>query len=93
MNKSFQKFTIVITCLVSLLATAEASAIYAPGTGRFLQRDPSGTPGFNAPRIGGAGVVGSTPGLFIERDDANRMYPDGMKPLCRLPCVAWGNGP
>lgn len=68
MRRGLHKFAIAITCLVSLLATAEASAIYDPGTGRFLQRDPSGTPEFNiAPRAGS----------FAARD-AGRMYPDGM---------------
>lgn len=77
MRLSLHKFTIAITCLVSLLATAEAAAIYDSGTGRFLQRDPSGTQGFNAPRMGSSGSV-ATQGGFMERDPSSSMYPDGM---------------
>jgi hypothetical protein len=76
MRQSIHKFVISFTCLLSLLATTEAVAIYDPGTGRFMQRDPSGMPGFNPARLG-SDIVGLMPGSFIDHD-SNEVYPDGM---------------
>jgi len=41
--------------------------MYDPGTGRFMQRDPSGTPGFNTPRIS-SNIVNRPSNAFVQRD-------------------------
>lgn len=76
MHRRLQSIALVIMTLVCLVTATNAEAMYDPGTGRFAQRDPSGTPGFTAPRPGVGGAV-ATPGTFLNRD-ANQMYPDGM---------------
>ena len=59
---------------VALLAT-DASAMYHPTVGRFLQRDPGPDGMMAAPRVGTAGAV--VGGGFLPRDSTGQ-YEDGM---------------
>ena len=73
------KTTLLVAALVGLVAlalfAADASAIYHPTTGRFLQRDPGPDGMMAAPRVaGGMADVGG----FLPRDQ----YKDGMN-LCQ----------
>lgn len=97
MRLSLHKFAIAITCLISLLATAEASAMYDPGTGRFLQRDPSGTPGFNQSLRLASTAGASSNSTFIQRDkfisEPLEMYPDGMNLYAAYHVLSGGTDP
>lgn len=44
MIRCFRSFALILTGLVCLLGSGHAAAMYDPGAGRFLQRDPSGYP-------------------------------------------------
>jgi len=66
-------FIAVFVCLMLVaIFTAEASAMYNPATGRFLQRDPGST---DFMRIGAGGPANG--GRFIPTDPAAQ-YRDGM---------------
>ena len=72
---------VFVAVLVAVVFTTDAMAMYHPGLGRFMQRDPHGTaisPHFN--RVNGKAVT-NTRG-FIEREkyqeDYHLQYADGM---------------
>ena len=68
-------FAILVGFAAVAILAADASAMYHPTMGRFMQRDP-GPGGMSAePRVGTAGPA--TGGGFLPRDPA-RQYRDGM---------------
>jgi len=71
---------VFVAALVAVIFTTDAMAMYHPGLGRHMQRDPHGTSLVStANRIGGNGVLPGSTG-FIARDAPNPaiQYWDGM---------------
>ncbi|MEX0652956.1 MAG: hypothetical protein WD534_14220 [Phycisphaeraceae bacterium] len=75
--KRHHLFAILLTALLGLVFTDTASAMYHPGLGRHMQRDPNGMQmGSAAPRVAGGPAVS---GGFIQRDfNPHQQYADGM---------------
>ena len=73
----------LIAFATTTMITSEASAMYHPGMGRFMQRDP-GPNAASPPRVGATGP--SVRGGFMPRDQ----YADGMnlyQYVCSNPLV------
>lgn len=78
-----RSLTIVAAAFIITAVSAPALAVYHPGMGRFLQRDPHGT--MNAPTAPRIGMAGSAAGGgFVARDpmptrpQPGLQYADGM---------------